>query len=191
MKAARARSDSATPPSNDGPKTPDQAKELLALIKARRSVRRFTTEPVTEEQIEFLLEAASWAPTTFQCWRFVIVDEQSLLSTVVSLAPGILQRPTVVIVVCADMNIVSVKNIYPELAYQETATATQNMLLAASALGLGGCFIGSFSKAGIARALNLPPHLEIHNLIALGRPAEAPDPPPRKPIAEIAFRNAL
>lgn len=191
MKAATARSGDASPPSDDRPKTPDRAEQLLALIKARRSVRRFTTEPVTEEQIEFLLEAAIWAPTTFQCWRFVIVDEEPFLSTVVSLAPGILQCPKVVIVVCADMNIISVKNIYPELAYQETASATQNILLAASALGLGGCFIGSFSKAGIATALNLPPHLEIHNLIALGQPAEAPDPPPRKPIAEIAFRNVL
>ena len=191
MKAARARSDKATPPSHDEPRSPDQAADMLALIKARRSVRRFTREPVTGEQIELLLEAARWAPTTFQCWRFVVVDEESLLSTVVSLAPGILQRPTLLIVVCADMDIILVKNIYPELAYQETATATQNILLAASALGLGGCFIASFSKAGIARALNLPPHLEIHNLIALGHPAEAPDPPPRKPIAEIAFRNAL
>lgn len=191
MKAAKARSGDATPPSHGTVKIPVQARELLALIKARRSVRRFTTEPVTEEQIEFLLEAASWAPTTLQCWRFVIVDEEPLLSTVISLAPGILQRPKVVIVVCADTSIISEKNIYPELAYQETATATQNILLAAPALGLGGCFIGSFSKPGIATALNLPRHLEIHNLIALGQPAEAPDPPPRKPIGEIAFRNAL
>ena len=191
MKAAGARSDGVTPPGNDRPKTPDQAEQLLALIKARRSVRRFTTEPVAEEQIEFLLDAARWAPTTFQCWQFIVVDDESLLPAVVSLAPGILHRPTLVIVVCADMNVISEKNIYPELAYQETATATQNILLAASALGLGTCFIGSFSKAGIAAALNLPPHLEIHNLIALGRPAEAPEPPPRKPIAEIAIRNAL
>lgn len=191
MKAEEARSGDATAPSHGTAKPPAQAEELLAIIKARRSIRRFTTEAVTEKQIEFLLEAARWAPTTFQCWRFVMVDEEPLLSTVISLAPGILQRPKVVIVVCADMTIISDKNIYPELAYQETATATQNMLLAAPALGLGGCFIGSFSKVGIATALNLPQHLEIHNLIALGQPAEAPAPPPRKPIAEIAFHNAL
>jgi len=182
MKAARERSDGAIPARHDRPKEPDQA---------RRSVRRFTTEPVTERQIGFLLEAARWAPTTFQCWQFVVVDDESLLAAVISLAPGILERPTLVIVVCADMNVISVKNIYPELAYQETATATQNILLSAAALGLGACFIGSFSKAGIATALNLPPNLEIHNLIAVGQPAEAPEAPLRKPIAEIAVRNIL
>jgi nitroreductase len=188
---SRARTHCVSPPGDDRPKTREEAEQVLALIKARRSVRRFTMEPVTEEQIELLLDAGRWAPTTFQCWQFIVVDDDSLLPAVISLAPGILQRPTLVIVVCADVNVISAKNVYPELAYQETATATQNILLAASALGLGTCFIGSFSKAGIAAALNLPPRLEIHNLIALGHPAEAPEPPPRKPLSEIVVRNAL
>lgn len=168
-----------------------QAQELLTIIKHRRSVRRFRVQRVSKEQIELLLEAARWAPTTFQCWRFVVVDNESLLSTVIDLAPGILGQPTLVIVVCADMNVIKRKHIYPELAYQETAVASQNILLAASAVGLGGCFIGSFSGKGISMVLNLPPHFEIHNVIALGYPAETPTPPPRKPIAEISFRNRL
>jgi nitroreductase len=154
-------------------------------------VRRFTADRLSEGQIQFLLEAGVWAPTTFECWRFVAVDDEALLAPLINLAPGVLGQPTLVIVVCADMDLIKAKNIYPELAYQETSVATQNILLAASALGLGGCFIGSFSRKGIATLLNLPPHLEIHNLIALGYPAESPAPPPRSAMADVAFRNRL
>jgi len=168
---------------------PPRAQELLAQLKNRRSVRRFSAEETSEEQIAFLLEAARWAPTALQCWRFVAVQNESLLSTLIDLAPGILGRPSAVIVVCADMDVIRSTQIYPELALQETAMASQNILLAASALGLGGCFIGSFSKKGIAVALNLPSNLDIHNLIALGYPAETVTPPPRKPIAEILIRS--
>jgi nitroreductase len=170
---------------------PREALKLLRIIKNRRSIRRFTSQRVGEEEIDFLLDAARWAPTTFQCWRFVVVDENPLLSTVIDLSPGILDKPTLVIAVCADMGLIGKKRIYPELAYQETSAATQNILLAAHALGLGGCYVCSFSRRGVASVLNLPANLEIHNLIALGYPAESPSPPPRQTVAGLTFRNRL
>jgi nitroreductase len=188
---AQKSADDTSPAGGDRRQAPQSAQALLDTIKSRRSVRRFKADPVAEEQVQFLLEAARWAPYTFECWRFVVVDDESLLSTLINLAPGILGHPTLVIAVCADMDLIRSKHVYRELAYQETAVATQNILLAASALGLGGCFIGSFSRKGIATLLNLPQHLEIHNLIALGYPAESPAPPPRSPIPQLSFRNRL
>jgi nitroreductase len=167
----------------------ERAQGLLDVIKRRRSIRRFKDKPVREEEIDFLLEAARWAPTSFECRRFAIVNEEPVLSTVIDLAPGIRGRPRLVIVVCADRDVIQSKQIYPELACQEAALATQNILLAASSLGLGACFIGSFSRRGIATVLNLPKCLQIHNLVAVGHPAEEPPAVPRNPIEAILVRK--
>jgi nitroreductase len=67
--------------------------------------------------------------------------------------------------------------------------ATQNILLAAQALGLGACVVRSFSSAGVREIVGIPDDIELELLVALGYPVEMPEPPARKPTSEIAFRD--
>lgn len=77
------------------------------------------------------------------------------------------------------------------MAVQSLAAAIQNMLLAISSEGLGGCWFCAplFCKDTVRRVLGIPGHVEPQALISLGYPAEKRDPPPRRPIHEFSYLN--
>ncbi len=155
--------------------------DLVEAIKNRRSIRSFKGDVVSEEDIYKLLEAASYAPTAgnVQPWIFIVVKN---IKTKKNLAVSALNQlwmteAPVVIVVCA--NLARAKRFYGErgrdlYSIQDTAAAAQNILLTAVSLGLGGCWVGAFSEARVAKILDLSLELRPLALIPVGYPNEEP-----------------
>lgn len=166
--------------------------ELLGIIKGRRSIRRFKPDPIPEEDLVEVLEAATWAPSAgnAQPWRFVVVRDPELRGKLVAaaLGQGFIAEAPVVVVVCVDLE--RARRAYGErgetlYCIQDTAAATQNMLLIAHAKGLGTCWVGAFSEEKVRTALALPEGLRPVAIVPMGRPAEEPRPRPRRPLEEV------
>jgi len=121
--------------------------DLFEAIKTRRSIRAFTREEISDREIEKILDAARWAPSAgnIQPWIFVVVKDPGTKRRLseAALSQFFIEEAPVVIVVCADQERSRRgygsrgANLY---CIQDTAAATQNILLAAHALGLGACW---------------------------------------------------
>lgn len=166
--------------------------DVMEAIRKRRSVRRYREDPVTDEDVREVLTAGVWAPSAgnAQPWRFLVVRERGLREGLVAAAHGqrFLAEVPVVIVVCADL--ARARRAYGErgatlYCLQDTAAAIQNMLLAATARGLGTCWVGAFDEGKATEVLALPAGLRPVALIALGRPRETPEPLGRRPLSEV------
>ncbi len=177
--------------------------ETLEAIRTRRSVRKFSDQPVEPEKLEAVLEAVRQAPSwsNLQCWDLVVVTKQetrekiSQLSFVESFfstygyksnpAQKALAQAPVVIVACADPT--KSGDLHEQQYYMaDTGIATQNFMLAAHDLGLGSVFVGVFNEDQLKDLLAIPAHIKIVGLLPLGYPAgEAKSGPSRKPLEEF------
>lgn len=156
-------------------------KELLMSIEfifARRSIRTYTTKPVSPEMIRKLLEAGMAAPSANnrQPWHFVVVTDRTILSDLAQLHPygKMLAHAQIGIAICGDP---SVSDAYWQ---QDCAAATQNVLLAASTMGLGAVWLGCYPRQDrvtqIGNRLGIPPEYPVLCLISIGYPAEHKEP---------------
>ena len=166
--------------------------DLWEAIRGRRSVRTFLDRPVTRETIERLLEAAIWAPSggNAQTWRFVVLVDPAEIRKIKIVSPGLLGDPVAVIAVCQDLVQARAKggNLGETfLAPVDSAMATQNLLLAAYAEGLGTCAIASFHRRGVSRLLGLAEGIEPILLVSLGYPAQLPPAPARQQEGVFVF----
>ncbi len=152
---------------------------LKEAIEKRHSVRSFKVEGISEEAIQTLLEAACQAPTAgnMQAWRFYVVRNEKIKRdlAISALNQMWMSRAPVIIVLCADM--ARAERFYGErgrnlYALQDTAAAAQNLLLTAGSLGLGGCWVGAFSEARVAKLLDLPHSVRPLALLPIGYPDE-------------------
>lgn len=157
--------------------------EALEAIFTRRSIRKYDGRPVSAEAIRTLLAAGMSAPSAGnqRPWHFIVVTDRELLNEVPKEHPYaqmLLQAPAA-IVVCGELALQK----HPGSWVQDCAAATQNILLAAHALGLGACWIGVHPKPEreepIGRLFGLPPGTTALSIVALGHPAEAKDAPDR------------
>lgn len=145
-------------------------------IFTRRSIRHFKDIPLTQEQIEHLLRAGFQAPSArnLQPWEFIVVTDRQRLNEMADLAPSAkpLKGAALGIVVCGNLK----KDEYLEFCEQDLAAATENMLLEAHDMGLGGVWIGMHPAAGRAQRLKvvfrLPEHIFPFWMIAFGYPDE-------------------
>ena len=166
--------------------------ELSEAIKGRRSIRAFKKQNVPEEIVEKLIDAASWAPSAgnIQPWEFVIVRKPAVKKKLAQAAlnQAYVEEAPVVIVVCADTERSSMgygvrgKNLY---CIQDTAAATQNILLTAYSLGLGACWIGAFNEDEAKEALNASEGVRSVAIIPVGYPNETPQQRGRRPLSQI------
>ena len=157
---------------------------VMAAIKNRRSVRKFTEEPVEREALLKLLEAAVWSPSggNGQTWRFVTVTDKAMMKKIKMVSPGLLGGPPAVIVIAQDMALAKHKGgeMGPEsLTKMDSAMAAQNIMLAAWAMGLGTCVIASFHPKAVGRLVKLPENILPQLLVSIGHPDMDPPPPPR------------
>lgn len=180
---------------------------LFDAINSRRSIRRFKDSPVEEEKIIQILEAIRQSPSwaNLQCWSFVIVKDPSIreklgqLSYVESFfanagyksnpaAKGIIEAP-ISIVACADPT--KSGNLWGQTFYMaDVGIASQNLMLAARALGLGTVFVGVFDEIKIKELLKIPDQIRVVGIFPLGYPLkEKPEGPPRKPLEKIIFHE--
>lgn len=166
--------------------------EFREVVEKRRSVRHFNArQPVTDQDVQQLLEAAVRAPSAgnIQPWRFVIVRS---LDARERLASALGQRwataASVVIVVCVDPRPCAAR--YGDrgeylYAIQDTAAATENILLAAVDKGLASCWIGAFDEDAVRQALGIPGAITPLAILPLGYSAEAAGRPARRPLDEV------
>jgi len=165
---------------------------IFDLFKSRRSIRSFKSEDVPDEYIKKILEAARWAPSAgnIQPWEFIIVKNPETKREIAraALNQTFIEEAPIVIVVCADESRSSWAygsrgaNLY---CIQDTAAATENMLLAACALGLGACWVGAFREDEVKRVLKIPRGLRPVAIVPMGYPAERPNPPPKRRLEDI------
>ena len=143
--------------------------ELQEAILRRRSIRKYTDQEVTKEQIDALLKAAYWAPRVNERWRYIVVRDQDTKNAL-GAQPHVPAAP-VNIVVCIDWTDVSERD-RRFYAMQEASAGIQNILLTVHELGLGACWNGSFDDDAVKKAVALPDEVEPIAIISLGHPAE-------------------
>lgn len=162
---------------NEAPEV-DKKAVVLENIFARKSVRSYTDQPVSREQLDTLVRAAMAAPSgrDMRPWKFVVVDDTAVMDSLSRQLPyaKMLQEAAAAIVVCGDMSIVD-KSGNPSVNWQfDCSAATQNLLLAAEAMGLGAVWTGVHPYedrlAAVKRALILPEHIIPLNVIPIGYP---------------------
>ncbi len=164
---------------------------FLELAKQRRSIRRYRPEPVPEELLQQILEAGCWAPSAVnsQPWEFIIVREAEAkkalydYSGIAGLKWKQLLSAPVVIVLAA-------KKLTP-YSRDDCLFAAQNIMLCATDLGLGTCYIGGFAEEKIRALLGLPENYIVPGMITVGYPAENPSPPPRRPLSECTHYDVF
>lgn len=157
--------------------------DALEAIHTRRSVRRFTDEPVDDRAVEKLLHAAMMAPSARnqQPWHFVVLRERATLDAIAERCPNTAMAAgaPAAVLVCADTQ----RELTPGYLPQDCAAAVQNLLLAAHATGLGAVWCGIHPRprreAVMHELLGLPKHILPHSLVVLGHPAEQPKQPER------------
>ncbi|HUV73906.1 MAG TPA: nitroreductase family protein [Anaerolineae bacterium] len=150
--------------------------QVLDVIRKRRTVRAFTDEEVTDEQVETILQMAMYAPTYMnrQPWHFVVVRDKELqksLGETLGVRPYI-QQASAVIAVYGDPNISNTWDL-------DGCAAIENMLIAATALGLGSAWAGSPGNLAwgeaeqlMKDALEVPAGFRALSLVCLGHPAK-------------------
>jgi len=152
--------------------------QTLEAIHTRRSVRRYTEEPISEEMLQQLLSAAMHAPSAGnqQPWQFIVIDDFQTLAQIPDLSPyaGMCAEAPLGIVICGDLSLEKHAGYW----VQDCSAATQNLLLAAHDLGLGAVWTGIFPRQsrveGFRSLLGLPEHIVPLGFIVLGHPAEQP-----------------
>lgn len=163
--------------------------DAIEAIHGRRSIRKYTDKPVPPQLIEKLLRAAMAAPSAGnqQPWRFVVIDDRTILDAIPRFHPyaEMLKAAPLAIVVCGQVEGLK----HEEYWVQDCAAATQNLLVAAHALGLGAVWLGVYPDAPrvekMAKLLGLPKGAVCHNVVALGHPAESKPPADRFDPAHV------
>jgi nitroreductase len=171
--------------------------ELSEAIKGRRSIRAFKQQDVPEETVEKLIDAARHAPSAgnIQPWEFVIARKQDTKKKLAQAAyQAFVEEAPVVIVVCANEKRSSMgygirgKTLY---CIQDTAAATQNILLTAYSLGLGTCWVGAFNEKEAKKALQAPDGIRPVAIIPVGYPNRTPSQRGRRPINQIVHHEGF
>lgn len=152
--------------------------ETFRTIFNRRSIRKYTGQKVSEEEISQLLKAAMYAPSAGnqQPWEFIVVRDREKLKAIASSHKYAKMLPGAdsAIAVCADTE----KDKYKGKWVQDCSAATQNILLAAHDLSLGAVWIGIYPEedrvSNLSKILELPEKIVPVTLISIGYPAENP-----------------
>jgi nitroreductase len=165
--------------------------EILRIdnLFARRSIRRYTDEPVSHEQIDLLLKAAMAAPSAanLKPWHFVAVTRRAVLDKLADahIYGKMLFQAPLAICVCGD------PGINEDMWVQDCAASTENILLAATGLGLGGVWLGVYPREDrmgpVAEVLGIPDNIIPFSLLSIGHPGEAP--PARTQYDETRVHN--
>ena len=154
--------------------------EMLNLIRKRRTIRRFTEDNVSEEQVDTLLEMAMCAPNRLngQPWHFVVIRDKELqkqIADTYQVRPYVEQAPVVIAIGANPAESAT--------WMMDISAAAENLLLAATAMGLGGAWFGApgtvlwqQTEDLLREALSVPPHIRIPTMLAIGHPAQEPPP---------------
>lgn len=157
--------------------------DAMQAILSRRSIRRYIDKPVSDEVVEQLLKSAMSAPSAGneQPWHFVVIRDRQILNEIPKIHPysGMLKEAPLAILICGDESLQKYKGYW----VQDCSAATENLLIAVNALGLGGVWLGVYPiedrVVGIRKLLGMPESVIPFALISIGYPAEQKPPADR------------
>ncbi len=157
---------------------------VLNNILARKSVRSFTEQPVSREQLDTLVRAAMAAPTgrDMRPWKFIAIHDKAAMQQLADKLPyaKMLAEAPAAIAVCGDLSVTDKENRPSTNWTFDCSAATENLLLMAEAMGLGAVWTGVHPYDDrvkcVSEALGLPPHIIPLNLIPIGYPKGNPQP---------------
>lgn len=157
--------------------------ELLDGILTRRSIRKFKPSPVSPGMVELILKAAMYAPSARneQPWHFIVVDDRTLLNHIRDSHPyaAMLSEAPLAIVICGDTKLELSPGYWPV----DCSAATQNILLAAYAKGLGSVWLGVYPRSerqeAIRKLFELPDYIQPFAIVAIGLANEEKEMPER------------
>lgn len=173
--------------------------DTLECIKTRRSIRRFTDQPIPDDILNQVLEAVRWAPSwaNTQSWEIIVVKDKDNIKKIAEQVPdsnpaykGLFQAP-VIIVICAKLGLAGYKKSEQvteigDWYMFDAGIASQNLCLAAHALGLGTVHVGTIiSHQALDELLGLPENIKSIEIIPMGYPAKVGNAPPRREISEF------
>lgn len=162
---------------------------MMDAIFLRRSIRKYTKEPVSDADIKELLEAAMAAPSAGneQPWHFVVIKDRAILDRIPDVHPYsfMIREAPAAILVCGDTDLAT----HGEMWIQDCSAATENLLIAVAAKGLGAVWLGVHPRQeraeGLRKLLGIPANVVPFALIPIGRPAEKKPPADRYNEARV------
>lgn len=165
--------------------------ETMEAIRTRRSIRHYRPDPVPLKLLEKLVEAGRWAPTGAdrQYWRFIVVDDPKTMKMVKRVSPMMWDDAPAAVFACFDLSRSSLGKDTGKASGECSGFPSQNILLAAHALGLGACAIGGFNRQAIRKILSVPEDMAPLLLITVGYPDEEPVARPRRSWSDVAYLN--
>lgn len=159
---------------------------MIELIRARRSIRKYTDKNIEPEKMEILKEAILRSPSSrnIDPWEFIFVTDRKLLGQLARSKPhgaGFLAQAALGIVICADGS-------KSDVWVEDCSIASILVQMTAQSLGLSSCWIQirkrmfedkATSEEYIKGLLNMPDHIKVESIVALGYPAEKREPLPQ------------
>jgi nitroreductase len=150
--------------------------EAMEAILSRRSIRKYTSDPVADNLVTDLLKAAmSAASTSYEKpWHFIVMRNHAVLDQIPKIHPysGMLKEAALAIIVCGDLKLTGGLDLWIQIC----SAATENILIAANSMGLGAVWLGVHSieerVAAIQKLLELPQHIVPFSIVSIGYPAE-------------------
>lgn len=182
-----------TPPETAALTSTDAARAVIGNIMTRTSVRQYTDRPISADTLETLLKAGMAAPTAVnkQPWAFVVTTGRDALDSLATLQPR-LKTAAAAITVCGDMTR-AIEGEGRDFWVQDCSAATENILLAAHALGLGAVWTGVYPIAervgNVSRALALPDSVVPMCIIAVGYPVADQEPKDKWDPSKVHYQR--
>lgn len=171
---------------------------FMAVIKGRRSIRKYEQKEIPQEQLDLLLEAVRWSPSwaNTQCWEIIMVKSAATKAALQAALPPkgnpaykAMAAAPVVLVLCAKKGTSGyykgeVTTVLGDWFMYDLGIATQTLCLTAHALGLGTVVVGLFDHAKAAETVGVPEGYQLVSMIPLGYPAKTGAAPKRREPGE-------
>lgn len=153
--------------------------DALTCLLTRRSIRRFTDEPLDPTELATALKAAMFAPSAGDArpWSFILIEDRAMLDAVPTVHPhaAMTREAKAAVLICALPEVER----YPGFWPIDCAAATQNLLLALHAQGLGGVWVGVWPDEARVKAFRtlfgIPETVIPHSFVPIGKPAAQPE----------------
>jgi len=160
---------------------------VFEAVKTRRSIRKYKEEPIPEEHLKQILEAARLAPSAGnkQPWRFVVVKDEATRGKLGEVARQQKWISDAAVIVAALAMDPKNPEVYEKWAERDVMTAVEHMVLAAWELGYGSCWIGAFTEEKVKELLAVPEGMKVIALLPIGVPNVEPGERGRKGFKEL------
>ncbi|MFX0069377.1 MAG: nitroreductase family protein [Promethearchaeota archaeon] len=168
--------------------------DFFQVVKKRRSIRKYKEYSIPKKDLKKILEAAQLAPSAnnSQPWRFIVVTDKKTKELLARPSPQtFIADANAIIVVLGDSNVSCCAR--ATWATRDPMIAAEHIVLAATALGYGTCWIANYESRPrewvdeVRSTLKIPEHMHIIVLVAIGVPDETPSPRPRRSLPEISY----